>query len=97
MKTVGEIRAEEKSAHEAYEHTTVVHPNGWTIADLRQAFDRVQNPTGWKGPFRAWVHHTRVMITLAAVEFFHADRPTISGEVSADGFVHMEGRGYQAD
>lgn len=43
------------------------------------------------------MHHTKVMMIMAAVEFFHADRPTLSGAVNMDGYVYMEGKGYQAD
>jgi hypothetical protein len=71
--------------------------NGHTERELRAAFDAVCDPTNWKRPWSAKVHHSAVGLVLSAVEFYHADTPNILGIEPLTGLVVMEGRGYQAD
>jgi hypothetical protein len=71
-----------------------VTPEGFTIKDLRAAFDRVATPDDWKGPFRAFVHHSAVALVMRAVEYFHGEAPTAVGIEAITGDVIVEGRGY---
>jgi len=83
------------TAHAAFEAETIVTEEGETIADLRQALDLVCDPLNWKKPWSAAVHHSLVGRVSRAVEFFHADRPTVDGTERLTGRVVMPGRGYQ--
>lgn len=65
--------ARENRERAEYEKATVVTTEGWTIADLRTAFDQVQNEQHWKGPIDKNVKRTtpeqRRKISKAVVFF----------------------------
>lgn len=99
MKTMQQIIEAEEAARAKWEAETVVHYIGeraYTIADLRTIFEFVQDMDDWKNPVNTdAVPIGGVQEAIAAVEFFHGDRPTVVG-VSDDGkFAHLVGRGYQ--
>lgn len=96
MQTIDEIRAAEKASQARWEREAVVSANGWTIADLRTAFEKVESPDGWKLPWTATVPIADMAITYAAVEFYHARPPQIGDVDPEAGLVRMSGRGYQA-
>lgn len=99
--TIDQVIAAEKADREAFEAKTVATTIGgvdYTIADLRKAFDAVADPDDWKAEFTAYVPHDAVPVVLAAVEFFHADRPAVVGIEPAPGLGRavVSGHGYQA-
>lgn len=94
-KTIEQIMEEERKAREDWESRETF--KGFTIAHLRKVMDAVQNPEHWKLEWAAKVHHSMVTAIFAAVEFFHADRPTVHGVEPITGLILMSGRGYQAD
>lgn len=67
-----------------------------THGELKQAFELVQNKDHWKNPFVCAVHHSIVSLVVAAVEYFHADKPEICGIQPLTGYVIIRGHGYQA-
>lgn len=69
---------------------------GFTVAELRRVFDAVCNADNWKAPWAATLPHQHVPAVTAAVEYFHADTPTVDAIVPISGHVRMSGRGYQA-
>jgi hypothetical protein len=87
--------AEERERRAEWEACTVVTPEGETIADLRDAFDRVCNAGDWKAPWAAYVPAGLVGRVCRAVEFFHADVARMVGIQRVTGRVILEGRGYQ--
>ncbi len=93
MKTFEQVVAEEKAAYEAYERATI--HQGFTVAELREAMGRVQNPENWKNPWRATVKVEDVRKVVIAVEFFHGDRPRGGFIDEKNGTIEMYGSGYQ--
>lgn len=69
---------------------------GFTVAKLRFVFDTICNQDDWKAAWAAHVSPAAVKCCLAAVEFFHADVPTVDAIVPITGMVRISGRGYQA-
>lgn len=94
--TAEQMIEQERREHAKYESTTVVTEHGETIADLRKVFDKVCSADDWKAPWAAKVPHQIVGIISRAVEFFHADRPTIAGPEPITGYILMTGKGYMA-
>jgi len=92
--TYEQILENERKAQAEYEAKTVV--DGFTIAELRKVMDAVQNKDHWKKPWAASVPSQIVRAVFVAVEFFHADKPTLHGIEPLTGHVLMSGRGYQA-
>jgi hypothetical protein len=68
---------------------------GHKVADLRNAFQKVQNQDDWKASWAAVVPHQAVGMVMAATEFFHADRATVVGIEQLTGRVLLRGNGYQ--
>ena len=70
---------------------------GFTLAELKDAFDDVANAADWKGPIRATVGLDMLAVTLLAVEFFTATRCEIVrvSDVVA-GAVEIRADGYRA-
>ncbi len=77
-----------------YEAKTVVTSQGETIAMLRKAFDSVCDKKHWKNPFYAVVSKDEIGIVCRAVEFYHADKPTVVEYT--ENTVIVVGKGYQA-
>jgi hypothetical protein len=67
---------------------------GYTVADLRVVFDRVCNATDWKAPISAVCTGEGVMITIAAIEFYTATTPRVSGPTQHMKYV-VESEGYR--
>ena len=62
----------EREAHAKWERETVATASGHTIAQLREAFDRVQNPEDWKLPIDATLKASveeRRLISEAVIHF----------------------------
>jgi hypothetical protein len=89
------MKATETSTDNDFE-TQVVTAEGETVAQLREAFDAVANVDHWKNPWAAKVPAGLVGLVCRAVEFFHADVPTVHGVEPITGLVLITGRGYQA-
>lgn len=51
---------------------TVVTAEGWTRGELEAAFDKVSDPSDWRGAIEAWVDLEDLELTRAAVMFFTA-------------------------
>lgn len=47
-----------------------------TVAALRWAFEQVENKADWKAPIDTQVPGGRLLLTLAAIEFYQADKAT---------------------
>ena len=62
-----------------HESETTVDYDGetFTIAELRTAFEKVQNPDDWKGPIEAVIPLGDRKVTEASVEFFTATKAQI--------------------
>lgn len=74
----------------------VVTEEGETVADLRAAFESVQNEKHWKNPISAAVEASKVGLVTRAVTFFHADVPAVVGMEARTGKLILEGNGYSA-
>ena len=93
MKTIEEILREEEENRKAMEETQEFR--GFKIAFLRQISEKIFNPENWKRPWAASVPYQMGNAVYAAVEFFHADRPTLHGAEPITGNLLFSGRGYQ--
>lgn len=97
--TFSAILAAEERAHQKYEAETVVAPDGRTIADLRRAFEYVQDPENWKMPIakRCFNISDDERTTISnAIEFFTGSKPTWTPGgrawiVRADGYYAATG------
>lgn len=69
------LKAEEQRRIE-YEKTTRIC--GYTIAEMREAFDSVSDPQDWKAPIETTATcRAEVDIAVAAIEFFTATKPKV--------------------
>ena len=91
--------ARENADRLAFEARTIacrIDGREYTIAALREVFDRVANDADWKAPWQAAVPHQAVALTIAAVEFYHGARPEALGIEPLTGRVILAGNGYAA-
>jgi hypothetical protein len=70
--TIDQIIANENATRAEFERTTYF--GQYTIAQLREAFDAVHNPDGWKLPWRASVSIDMLGLTISAHTFYMASR-----------------------
>ena len=79
----------------ANETTKPVLYKGYTDAQLRAAFELVQNPIDWRAPidFRGDMHPEDVEAAKVAIEFFTATKATV---VEINGDVIIQADGYRA-
>jgi predicted nucleic acid-binding Zn-ribbon protein len=93
VKTAEQILADAEAERQEFERTTF--HNGFSIVQLRETMDAIQSPLGWKRPFETTVSVDRLGLVLTAVEFFHADAPTVDGFDPRGLTVRVRGNGYQ--
>lgn len=95
MQSTSEItgRLENVEREIAQRVVTKINDRPVTVADLRAAFERVENRDHWKNAWSAEVAIDSVAITLLAVEWFHGRMPRVE-HVTRPGFVQMSGDGY---
>ena len=86
----------EMNATEDEYEAQVVTAEGETVADLRAAFEAVQNEEDWKTPVCAAVEPSKVGLVKRAVAFFHADVPVVVGIDAGNAKVLIQGNGYSA-
>ena len=91
--TIDQIVENENIARIAWEKETVVTEAGHTIADLREAFEVVEDPDHWKNPIVASLLPHRAEITVEAIRYFHGVNPTVKESVSGDR-VMIKSPGY---
>jgi len=92
MTTTNDLEREER----AYEKTTVdrsVYGN-FTIADLREAFDRV-SPKNWKDPIACSCNGGTVNLVCAAISFFTGSVAHVEVDVRTMTY-YIEAEGYYA-
>ncbi len=94
LKTIEEALKDEALRRATFEATTKV--GDYTIRELREAFEAVQDHRDWKKPVCVWVHHSAAQIVFSAIVYFQADQPTVTGPRPVDGWVLIASRGYQA-
>lgn len=91
------IRAEEEASRAEWEAKTVgaVSADGerFTIAQLRAAFEAVENRDHWKNPIDADVHADVAVVTSEAIVYFHGRRPS-HRPGSTPSHVRMTSAGY---
>lgn len=93
---IDDLIANEEKERLEFESKTIVTKQGETIADLRKAFELVQNSENWKNQWAAAVHHSIVGKVIRAVKFYHADTAEVVGIQDLTGLVLMRGNGYMA-
>lgn len=81
------------NANLEYEKTTVVTETGRTAAQLREAFEKVQNEEYWKNPIRVIIPNDKVEITVEAIRYFLADEPQVIAGMDES---VVSSKGYQA-
>lgn len=84
--------AEMEGRNREWEATTKA--GGYWVAELREAFEAVEDKEHWKNPIRASVHHSRVAVTGAAVMYFHGSKVSIEGTTPDGEHVILSGPGY---
>jgi len=67
---------------------------GYTVADLKHVFDQLCDPKDWKAPITAVVTGEAVLVSVAAIEFYTATIPTVSGPTQNMKYV-IESEGYR--
>lgn len=72
---------------------TTVH-EGYTVAQLRAAFDSVKSPDHWKNPIQAGCHKSQIDITKKAIIFHTGSVPTFT-HLHNDWYL-VEAAGYFA-
>lgn len=68
---------------------------GYSQWEMKQAFDRVCDPTDWKAPIRRCVPGHQLDVTLAAIAFFTATEPT-ADKFEWENWYVVESIGYRA-
>lgn len=63
-----------------------------TVAQLRAAFEAVENKADWKGPIDAEVRAADGLLTAVAVEYFHGDFAEVLP--TRAGWVRITSGGY---
>lgn len=97
-KTLDAILAAEEAARREYEANTVaacVDGKPVTVAELRAAFEKVENPADWKRPVSAVVDAEVVALTVEAVKFFQGDDPAVMPAAKFPGLYRVVSKGYQ--
>ena len=73
---------------------------GYTLDELKKAFDKVSDPEDWKGPIRATMPGEAVGVTCAAIEFYTATKARVrvdSRQRRGKYLVYfVESKGYRA-
>lgn len=69
--------------------------DGYTMDELREAFDAVCDPTDWKGPIAATLPGEAVGLVVAAIKFFTATNPNVGRGVGPMRYV-VTSEGYRA-
>jgi hypothetical protein len=83
-----ELRAAEERRMKAWELTEMVNVPGLgkvTIAALRWAFEQVEDKVRWKRSIMAKIPGRLLLITAAAVEFYHGEKPQVKLEPGYNG------------
>ena len=96
MDTILEQLDVDEAKYEAETVAFSIDGHNYSIADARKVFEGVENKDDWRDPWAAAVPKVLVPVVTKAVEFFHADVPTVVGVQRVTGKVMMQGRGYQA-
>lgn len=83
---IAELCRLEEEQRKAWEATKIVtrlrNGRDVTVAQLREVFEKVQNPLHWKNPAAKIVPAAEVEITEQAFMFFHGGRPRIVWDAS---------------
>jgi hypothetical protein len=85
---LAELRAAEERRRKAWELTEMVTVPGLgkvTIAALRWAFEQVEDKVRWKRSIMAKIPGRLLLITAAAVEFYHGEKPQVKLEPGYNG------------
>ena len=73
--------------------------NGYTVNELRKAFDMVANPDDWKDVIDAWIEPEDWGMVATAIEFMTASEPWIAEQKddkeSGVTILRIQGRGYR--
>ena len=69
--------------------------NGFTIEQLKAAFDAMANPDDWKAPISALVKGEAVLLCVAAIEFYTGTDAQVALDVSTMTYA-IESMGYRA-
>jgi hypothetical protein len=91
MKDLAEGIAREQREHDEFEKNT--KHEGYTIAELRVAFERVQDSQHWKNAIRAFCRAEQKEITRVAIEFYTATTPTFTH--ASTGWLLVIADGYR--
>lgn len=91
MKTIDQIREEERAAQDEYERATVAY--SFTVRQMREAFEKVQNLRDWKAPIRAQIKIEDLALTMLAIGFYHGNQPHVTS--TAGGYVIIQSNGYE--
>jgi hypothetical protein len=69
--------------------------DGYSVGQMRAAFDKVKNPENWKLPICAGVHKHEIEVTRRAIMFFAGSEARFA-PLRGDLYV-VEAAGYYAD
>lgn len=70
--------------------------NGYTYEQLRDAFDKTQNPNDWKAPIYATIPAGKLAVTITAITYFTLTSVTVKPDPGSQKFFVVESIGYRA-
>ena len=92
---INDVIARERAEQQRWERETVF--GGYSVADMRVAFDAVCDPANWKYPIRASVSRDEAALTVAAISWFAGGGAVVKDKggrdvtVVAPGYYRMIG------
>ena len=70
---------------------TPIPGSKYTVEELKEAFERVQDETNWKNPIRKWIHKEYLEITKEAIMFFTGTETEILADTYGKVYIHSVG------
>ena len=67
---------------------------GYTVEQMKKAFDAVANPNDWKAPIAASMTGESVNVVVAAIKFYTATVPEVTLDVATMRY-HVHSDGYR--
>lgn len=86
---------EENAAEQQMVFEATTYENGYSIAELRQTFEKLVPSTDWKAPVLGFCDQSSIEKVRTAVAFYTSTEPTFTG-IADTGWFRVKAIGYRA-